>query len=192
MAAAPVPLVLIKWTYVLVLLLSFSCLNSSFPCLDPAYHSKVSLERDTFKTFYCGLWTHAHVFDFKPSWAKYFSRRGNNAFFSRRGNNAGSTEECPRKKGAPLLRGQQYRAAPQFSFFIPYSIHAGGVGKFSHFWLEKEHCICKITPFLSFSGFGLACSLHAELSSVYQVRRISPTHFCSEETGVTVSEGNCS
>lgn len=72
MAAAPVPLVLIKWTYVLVLLLSFSCLNSSFPCLDPAYHSKVSLERDTFKTFYCGLWTHAHVFDFKPSWAKYF------------------------------------------------------------------------------------------------------------------------
>lgn len=39
----PLP-ILIKCTYVLVLFLSFFCLNSSFPCLGSIYYSEMSLE----------------------------------------------------------------------------------------------------------------------------------------------------
>ena len=62
----PLP-ILIKCTYVLVLFLSFFCLNSSFPCLGPIYYSEMSLEWDSFKTLHYGLWIQIHRFAFTPT-----------------------------------------------------------------------------------------------------------------------------
>lgn len=131
--------------FALVLFLSELIIPVFGPCL---LLQNVLRERDTFKTFYYELWTQVHVFDFKPSCAKYL---GFLVHFSQIAvTMLVGTEEYPREKGTPPPRGPQYRAAPQFSVFIPFSIHGGGVSRFSHFWLEKEHCICKISPFCNF------------------------------------------
>ena len=60
----PLP-ILIKCTYVLVLVLSFFCLNSSFLCLDPVYCFGMSLDWNLIMGF--GL---KYTFEFKPTWAK--------------------------------------------------------------------------------------------------------------------------
>lgn len=53
--------ILIKRTYVLVLLLFFFCLNSSFQCSDPIHCSGMSLDSNSLKTFYYGIWTQIDV-----------------------------------------------------------------------------------------------------------------------------------
>lgn len=145
----PLP-ILIKCTYVLVLLLSFFCLNSLFPYLDPIYYSKMSLEWDSFKRFHYGLWTYMYIFDFKPNWAKYlgflmdFSQTVIIILVD--------TEEYHRKE-LHCLGGNGTRAALQFSFVASYSIHGEAeMGEFPHFQLEKEHLICKTSSLCLFLG----------------------------------------
>lgn len=111
----PLP-ILIKCTYVLVLFLSFFCLNSSFPCLGPIYYSEMSLEWDSFKTLHYGLWIQIHRFDFTPTWAKYLG------FWIHFSQIEMCTQYCEvlrsiaERRGLSCLGGSGTQATVQFSF----------------------------------------------------------------------------
>lgn len=61
----PLP-ILIKCTYVLVLVLFFFCLNSSLLCLDLVYCFGMSLDWNSIMRFEL-----KYTFEFKPTWAKW-------------------------------------------------------------------------------------------------------------------------
>lgn len=106
----PLP-ILIKCAYVLILLLFFFCLNSSFPCLGPIYYSEMSLEWDKFKTFHYGFWTQIVCLVSNPLGQVF---RIFEAFFSNRENNPIRSDTV--EEGAPLFRRQWYQGSTSVLF----------------------------------------------------------------------------